>query len=124
MTKHLSTIGYIILFVIIVLGVMVYTKAHSTKVGSVTPSTSMLIEDYTPYVRTAGGINTNLPVSIGSDLTVSGGSINITSSNTATSSIIVGCIQFYATSTATALKFQASTTPGIMYSQYGTCPNL
>lgn len=58
------------------------------------------------------------------DQTVSGGTLNVTTSNTATSTVIGGCFQFYATSTATAHKFQASTTPGIMVSQYGTCPNL
>ena len=54
----------------------------------------------------------------------SGGTLTVTTSNSATSTITGGCFQFYATSTATALKFQASTTPGIMYSQYGSCPTL
>ena len=58
------------------------------------------------------------------DGTFSGGTLNVTTSNTATSTVVGGCFQFYATSTATAHKFQASTTPGAMYSQYGTCPNL
>ena len=59
-----------------------------------------------------------------SRVTITGKTLNVATANTATSTIIGGCFQFYATSTATALKFQASTTPGIMYSQYGTCPNL
>lgn len=54
----------------------------------------------------------------------SGGTVTVTTSNTATSTLTAGCFQFYATSTATAHKFQASTTPGTMYSTYGTCPNL
>lgn len=57
------------------------------------------------------------------DSTIGGGTLTVTTSNTATSTIIGGCYQFYATSTATAHKFQASTTPGVMYSQYGSCPN-
>lgn len=57
------------------------------------------------------------------DTTLSGGTLNVTTTNTATSTIIGGCFQFYATSTDTAHKFQASTTPGAMYSQYGACPN-
>ena len=48
----------------------------------------------------------------------------VTTANTATSSIQVGCVQFYATSTATAQRFLASTTPGIMYSDYGKCPKI
>lgn len=53
-----------------------------------------------------------------------GKTVTVGTTNTATSTLIVGCIQFYATSTATVQKFQASTTPGTMYSQYGRCPNL
>src|SRR3989338_7521588 len=44
----------------------------------------------------------------------------VTTTNTATSTLIVGCLQTYATSTASPIKFQASTTPGIMYSQFGS----
>lgn len=58
------------------------------------------------------------------DGTISGGTFNVTTSNSATSTIIGGCFQFYATSTATALRFQASTTPGAMVYEYGRCPNL
>jgi len=61
---------------------------------------------------------------VGGDSTVSGGTVTITTSNSATSTITAGCFQFYATSTATALRFQASTTPGVMVSTYGACPNL
>jgi hypothetical protein len=73
-------------------------------------------------ISNTGAITTG--ASISGDTTVSGGTLTVTSSNTATSTVVVGCVQFYATSTATAHKFQASTTPGVMYSQYGTCPNL
>lgn len=69
-------------------------------------------------VAAVGGVSST------GDGTISGGTLNVTTSNTATSTIIGGCWQFYATSTATANKYQASTTPGIMYSSYGTCPNL
>ena len=58
------------------------------------------------------------------DTTISGGTLNVTTANTATSTVIAGCYEFYASSTATAQKFQASTTPGAMYSQYGSCPRL
>ena len=99
----------------------------SSKLGGMS---SMLAESYIPYLYSNGGYYSALPIqttsslTAGGDLTVSGGTVNVTTSNTATSTLVVGCIQFYATSTATALKFQASTTPGVMISQYGTCPNL
>ncbi|MDE1940979.1 MAG: hypothetical protein KGI66_02555 [Patescibacteria group bacterium] len=98
-------------------------------------SGTKLAENYDPYIRVNGGFYSALPVQTTNtltsaaftatgDATVSGGTLNVTTADTATSTLVVGCIQFYATSTATALKFQASTTPGVMYSQYGTCPNL
>lgn len=79
---------------------------------------------------TLGGTTNYDALSLSSSLTVSGdgvvsgGTLNITTSNTATSTVVAGCYEFYATSTATAQKFQASTTPGAMYSQYGACPRL
>jgi hypothetical protein len=75
-------------------------------------------------------------VTLSADATFSGGdgAIVVTSSNTATSSIEVGCIQMYATSTATAGKLTlqsgtdaASTTgpTGLHFMPvwtYGNCP--
>ncbi len=59
-----------------------------------------------------------------------GKTLTVTTSNTATSTVTVGCIQSYATSTATslALRFTASTTAPtngsgvIPVVSYGTCP--
>ena len=72
---------------------------------------------------------------------VTGGTVAVTSGNSATSTLTVGCIQTYATSTATAVKlrFFASTTlnidgaavtnvhgpdrqQGLVLWSYGTCP--
>ena len=64
------------------------------------------------------------------DATVSGGTLNVTTSNTATSTAIIGCVQTYATSTATPWRSIASSTAtiegvdGVMLLQYGSCPNL
>lgn len=63
------------------------------------------------------------------------GALTLTTSNSATSTAIVGCIQTYATSTATAIRQVYSTiattspttagsnTIGLVGWQYGTCPN-
>lgn len=74
------------------------------------------------------------------DATFNGGDggVVVTSSNTATSSVTVGCIETYATSTATTVRLQlgtgnaistttsrnasAATTGGVVYWFYGTCP--
>lgn len=48
----------------------------------------------------------------------------VTTADTATSSVQVGCIQTTATSTATPIKLQATTTPGTAYWSYGKCPKI
>lgn len=114
-----NTLKYIIIGVVgVIVGVIAslfFVLQTSAPVGGSTNYGGDLVVD-------AFTANTSL-TSTG-DTTVSGGTLRVTTANTATSTLVVGCVQFYATSTATALKYQASTTPGIMYSQYGTCPNL
>ena len=66
---------------------------------------------------------------------IAGKNLTLTTSNTATSRAVVGCVQTYATSTATPINIQfATTTPanasyptgtlstGIVTWKYGTCP--
>lgn len=83
-------------------------------------------------ISDTGAITTSGALSTTGDSTVSGGTFTVTTANTATSTLIVGCVQSYATSTATAMKLQftASTTAptngsGIIpVISYGACPNL
>jgi hypothetical protein len=68
------------------------------------------------------------------DLTVNGSSFTLTTSNSATSTAIVGCIQMYATSTATAVRLtfapsgnstttsQGAVSAGLVAYQFGSCP--
>ena len=66
------------------------------------------------------------------DFTVNGRSAVITTSNTSTSTLEVGCVQMYATSTATALHLEFNTSSatstingqsnGIVAWKYGACP--
>lgn len=63
------------------------------------------------------------------DLTVSGGTLSVPTTANATSTIIGGCIQTYATSSATSIKLvmntvASSTGNGFVLWQYGTCPSL
>ena len=61
-------------------------------------------------------------------LTLGTGPLVITTSNTATSTLSVGCVQTTATSTASPVKLTfttlgaTSTFPGTVYWAYGTCP--
>lgn len=70
------------------------------------------------------------------DLTVSGGSVVVTTSNSATSTVSLGCIQTVATSTATAIRliigtsntaasstWSTATNGGFVNWGYGSCPN-
>lgn len=84
-----------------------------------------------------GGLRiTNGPLESTGDVTASGGTINISTSNTATSTLVVGCIQTTATSTASPVKlvvtaistttttFGNGTTGFAVVAAFGTCPNL
>ena len=71
---------------------------------------------------TAGQVRTTTLTTTGA--ATFGGDVTVTTSNSATSSITVGCIDTYATSTATAIRLSATTTPGIAYWSYGTCSSL
>jgi len=82
--------------------------------------------DGTTVIDGSGNIDAPITSSTGtfsSTLTV-GGDVTITTTNTATSSIEVGCIDTYATSTETAVRLSATTTPGIAYWSYGSCSSL
>lgn len=130
MSNKISTIISVVALVVALAVGFIAIKSHGEGlVGISTPTNSILIENYDPYVRTAGGINTNYPVNINSDLTVGGGTISVTSTNAATSSIIVGCIQTYATSTANPIVIAPVSTTTILTglalsASFGTCPNL
>lgn len=129
MTKYLKNIGLVIAGVIV--GLFLSATVFSAKLGGVYNT----VAQYFPQglqagtsnqlvVSSTGALTTSGAIISTGDTTISGGTLNVTTSNTATSTIIGGCFQFYATSTATAHKFQASTTPGTMFSTYGSCPNL
>jgi hypothetical protein len=113
-----------ILIAVIALGVVVFQKS-SLELGGVTEyQKKSFVEGFFAGTGREVEVTRSGELTVGGGATIGGGTLNVTTANTATSTIIGGCFQFYATSTATALKFQASTTPGVMYSQYGSCPNL
>lgn len=72
-------------------------------------------------------------LSLSGDLTVDGRNFTLTTSNTSTSTAIVGCVQTYGTSTATSIKLLIGTiatsspttagvnTNGLVGWAYGTC---
>lgn len=85
-----------------------------------------------------GSGNVDAPITSSGDGSFAGGTLDVTTANTATSTIKVGCIQYQAgSSTATAIKltlgitdstatttFYGGTSKGAVYWEYGTCPNL
>lgn len=122
MTTFQKVFNGVILGIVVILLSLVLARPN---VGSVYEQVAKYFYDGI-FVGTSNqfSVSNTGTVSTSGDTTISGGTLNVTTANTATSTIVVGCIQTYATSTATAHRFQASTTPGIMYSAYGTCPNL
>lgn len=98
---------------------------------------TLLVENYDPYNRYNDGYYSENAISLtgaDGDLTVGGGSVVVTTTNSATSTVTLGCIQSYATSTATTVRFvlssagtstatygAGSANGGVSW-QYGTCP--
>ena len=141
MTNILKYAGIVALVVSIVVAVKVFAPIQANTLGAVG---NQLIEQYDPYVRYNGGINSALPIQTSGTLTggaltaaaaTFSGNVTVTTSNSATSSATVGCVNTYATSTATAIKLfpgainaSASTTytggtvGGFVVWAYGTCP--
>lgn len=135
MTNNYKTIGLVLGGIVI--GLIISSIGGSNALGGVynnvknyfaegisVGSSSQFTVSSAGALTTSGTVTMSGATTLSGDPTISGGTLNVTTSNTATSTIIGGCFQFYATSTATALNFTASTTPGIMYSSYGACPNL
>ena len=156
MNNSKTLIGLIVagLFIVAIIGwfTPVLPKANSIE-GLNTGS--MAAEDYNPYIMYNGGYYSAKPIettstltaagavafastlAVTGDATVSGGTLNLTTSNSATSTAVVGCVQTYATSTATAIQLiigspntQASSTlasqtiGGFVAWRFGACPAL
>lgn len=111
---------------------------------------NLLAENYWPYLLyndgyksekgivlsgADGDITTGDDLTVTDDATVSGGSFTVTTTNSATSTASLGCIQTTATSTATAIRLMMSpvnstasttnggaTASGFVIWGYGSCP--
>ncbi|MEK7461512.1 MAG: hypothetical protein AAB586_00345 [Patescibacteria group bacterium] len=131
MTKIISVVLAVVFGVLVVSLVTNAVTTISTSIttaGDITTSAGNIAA--TTGTLTVGGVST-----LTGDVTMSGGNggLTLTTANNATSTIQVGCIQMYATSTATAVRFlfHASTTisttvtgtaAGYLLWGYGTCP--
>lgn len=89
--------------------------------------------DETEFVDANRNITNAVDITATGDMTVGGGSFTLTTSNGATSTAIMGCIQGYATSTATPVRMtfspfagttttQGGTSDFLVAGQYGSCP--
>lgn len=124
MTNFQKAIGFVIAGVVV--GMLLSSALTSRGVVGGTYSS------VNKYFYDGINVGTNSQFTVGStgavtstgDATIGGGTLNVTTSNSATSTIVAGCWEFYATSTATALRFLASTTPRAMVYEYGACPRL
>lgn len=77
----------------------------------------------------SGDITTGDDLTVTDDATISGGALTVTTAANATSTIVVGGIQMYATSSATSicifpsiLGATTSSFQGTLYFRYGTAP--
>ncbi len=127
MNKNIILWGIASLALIISVVGLVGNGDQSVPLGGVTNFNSMTLSDNLVVGGTASF--TGAPT-FTADATFSGGDngITVTSTNTATSSIIVGCIDSFATSTETEVRLSATSTSPTsgVYAQwvYGSCADL
>lgn len=135
MNKLLTTLA---ILNIVLLGSIAYKMFASPSFGAATDcidNTCLTSLYVTPGTLAVAGQTTLAGANMSGDLTVSGGSLYVPTTANATSSATVGCIQTYATSSATAIKMvfntsatstsiNGGTVQGVVLWQYGTCPNL
>lgn len=116
-----------VLFVTLVANAVTTISTAIVTAGNITTSAGNITATAGNIVATAGDLT------VGDDATISGGNLTVTTTNAATSTLEVGCIQMYATSTDTAvnLQFHASSTladstngtgDGLVVWAYGSCP--
>lgn len=130
MTKSNVTLVIAILAMVIALGVAITGGSSTTDTklgGTVEYIKKSFVEGLFAGNNRQVEIQNDGDISTSGDLTVSGGNLTLTTSNSATSSLIVGCVQSYPTSTATAVVYKlyaaaTSTFSGTVYWNYGSCP--
>ena len=88
------------------------TTASTTHI---TTTGNLWVNGFATTTAATGAIATQGDLTVQGDGTVSGGTLTLTTTNAATSTAVIGCIQTYASSTATPIKqmFYASSTLGI-----------
>lgn len=127
MNKIISYIAIVISMVAVAVALVGNQPETTTSVGSGTRFANGLSADSTS--PSAGEVRgTTLTITSSADISGAstfGSDMTITTANTATSSINVGCIETYATSTETVMRLSATTTPpyNAMW-VYGACSGL
>lgn len=121
MTNIQKAIGFVIAGVVVG---MLLSSALTSRDANTGGVYSNVQQNFSEGIAVTGAITGTGAATIDGDATIGGGTFNVTTSNSATSTIVAGCWEFYATSTATALRFLASTTPRAMVYEYGACPRL
>lgn len=121
MTNITKYVAWAALVIAIIVAAKLFWPVSSGTLGAVG---GQLIEQYDPYVRYNGGINSALPIQTSSTVTSAGA----TNSGITTLTKATFCINFYATSTATQMYMVASTTAvlpagaaAVMTANYGSC---
>lgn len=125
MTKPLIAVG------LVVAGILVgslFTAVRGDSFGGVYSK----VNKYFAEGITVGSsdqfvVETDGDVTTEGDVTISGGSLSVPTAASATSTLTVGCVQTYATSSATSIKLifnTIATTTGDGHTlwAYGTCP--
>lgn len=129
-----SKVSFIVAMVAVVIAIIALFVSATASSSAAFGATNAPTRFPNGYLDTGGGYYVDGSAVVnGSGSLV--GTISQTTSNAATSTAVMGCVQTYATSTATAVRLVlstiASTSPtysgtntiGFVGWQYGTCPN-
>jgi len=121
MSTQLRFAGVVVAIVIAIGGLYVLANSQTQNSGGTRYPNGISADNTIPVPGEVRGTD----LTITDDATISGGQVTITTANTATSSLTVGCIQTYATSTATPVRLSATTTAAggtIPLFVFGSCP--
>lgn len=125
-----KTIQWVGIAIALVLGIYANIPETTKKFGT---AGGMLIENYIPAILYNDGYKSEREIVLSGangDLTVGGGLVTVTTAASATSTLIVGGVQLYATSSATSICIvPVATTTNMLtgnslalQAKYGTCP--
>lgn len=138
LNKNAGVIALVAL--IIAIGVWAFSSSSPKGFGAVECASGQTCLNSLELTGPLSGVTNALQIDSGifntaGDVAVTGGTISATTAANATSTVVAGCVQTYATSSATSIvqvfnnqattsSINGNTIQGVVLWAYGRCPNL